>query len=75
MNVACMPPGAPPPDPNAAAGPGGGGGGGGRGGGQPPMVDPGRYTAILLKVTGNDQGAPIGKPQPFDVKPLPAKNW
>ncbi len=55
--------------PPAAAAPGFG-----RGGGQAPLVEPGRYTATLGKLTG-DTVTPIGKPQSFMVMPLPAKNW
>ncbi len=47
--------------------------GGGRGGGG-PMVEPGRYTATLGKLDG-DKVTPIGKPQSFQVVPLPAKNY
>ena len=51
---------------------GGGGRGGGRGGGG-PRVDPGRYTAQLVKVNG-DQASPVGKAQSFQVMPLPDRN-
>jgi hypothetical protein len=62
-NAAAQPP---------AGGPGGGGFGG-RGGGA-PMVAFGRYTATLGRLDG-DKVAPVGKPQSFQVVPLPAKNW
>jgi hypothetical protein len=62
-----------PPAPGAApaAGRGGGGGGrgGGRGGGGGPAVDPGRYTARLVRITGGS-ATPIGAPQSFHVKPI-----
>ena len=51
-----------------------GGGRGGFGGGQGTLVDPGRYTATLGKMTG-DQVTPIGKPQSFNVVPLPPRNY
>jgi hypothetical protein len=64
-NAAAQPP---------AGGPGGPGGGfGGRGGGA-PMVAFGRYTATLGRLNG-DQVTAVGKPQSFQVVPLPAKNW
>jgi len=60
--------------------PGGGGGGGGRGGGRGggggptgPAVEPGRYFAQLVKVTG-DTVTPVGGVQSFAVVPLPEKN-
>ena len=59
---------------------GGGGGGGGRGGGRGggggptgPAVEPGRYFAQLVKVTG-DTVTPVGGVQGFAVVPLPEKN-
>ena len=39
-----------------------------------PMVDPGSYIVTLGKLDG-DKLTPVGKPQPFYVVPLPAKNW
>jgi hypothetical protein len=55
---------------------GGGGGRGGRGGGgggpQGPAVDPGRYFAQLVKITG-DTVTPIGPLQGFNVVPLPGR--
>jgi hypothetical protein len=38
------------------------------------MVDPGHYIVTLGKLDG-DKLTPVGKPQPFYVVPLPAKNW
>jgi photosystem II stability/assembly factor-like uncharacterized protein len=56
-------------------GAGRGGGGGGRGGGGGgERVAPGRYSATLAKVSG-DQTTPIGKTQTFQVVPLPARNY
>ena len=49
-----------------------GGGRGGRGGG--PPGEPGRFTATLGKLNG-DQVTAIGKPQSFLVVPLPEKNY
>jgi len=48
----------------------------GRGGAPalPPLVEPGRYTATLGKLSG-ETVTPIGKPQSFMVVPLPDKNW
>jgi hypothetical protein len=48
----------------------------GRGGfgGQASFVDPGRYTATLMRVEG-EQSTPLGKPQSFQVMTLPAKNY
>jgi len=48
----------------------------GRGGfgGQQTIVEPGRYTATLLRVDG-EQSVPVGKPQSFQVLALPAKNY
>ena len=71
-NAPCIDPAAPPPAP-----PTGqqlvGGGGGGRGG-NAPFVPNGHYTATVGKVDGTNF-TPIGKPQWFEVLPLPAKNW
>ena len=53
----------------APAGRQGGGGFGGRAGG--PAVSAGRYTATLNKQVGETL-TPIGKPQSFQVVPLPA---
>ena len=50
------------------------GGRGGRGGGGGPAVGTGRYTAQLGKLSG-DTFTPIGKPQSFQVIPLPGKNY
>ena len=55
----------------AAAGGAGGGRGAGRGGGS--AVPPGRYTATLGKLSGDTVTA-IGKPQSFQVVPLPKSN-
>jgi hypothetical protein len=71
---AAAPPGAPIDPAAVAAFQGGGGGGGGRGGGGGAMVPAGSYTATLVKVDG-DKVTPVGKPQTFQVVPLPAKNW
>jgi hypothetical protein len=66
--------GAPPIDPELAALLATQGGGrGGRGGGG-PVVTPGRFTAQLGKLNG-DTFTPIGKPQSFQVVPLPGKNY
>jgi hypothetical protein len=58
----------------AGAGRGGGGGGGrgGRGGGGPqgPAVDPGRYFAQMVKISGGTE-TPIGPAHSFEVRPLP----
>jgi photosystem II stability/assembly factor-like uncharacterized protein len=77
-------PSTPEPAPAAAAPAGGAGaggqaaagafGGGGRGGGQPPMVSLGRYSARLVKIAA-DQVTPIGQLRPFQVVPLPVRNW
>ena len=48
--------------------------GGFGGGGQPPLVEPGRYTATLNRVSG-EQATPVGKPQSFQVLALPGKNY
>ena len=58
--------------PPPAAPPQGGGGRGGFGGGQ--AVEPGRYTAQLGLLQG-DKVTAIGKPQSFNVKTLPEKNY
>jgi hypothetical protein len=50
-----------------------GGGFGGRGG-TPPLVPAGHYVVTLGRLEG-DKFTPIGKPQWFQVLPLPAKNW
>jgi photosystem II stability/assembly factor-like uncharacterized protein len=71
--IACAPIGAAAnAQPAPAAGPGGGGGFGR--GGATPMVANGRYTATLGKLDG-DKATAVGKPQSFQVLPLPAKNW
>jgi photosystem II stability/assembly factor-like uncharacterized protein len=69
-NRPCIDPAMAPP---TGGGAGFGGGGGGRGGGG-PMVPAGHYVASIGKVDG-DKFTPIGKPQPFQVVPLPVKNW
>jgi len=51
----------------------GGGGRGGRGGGG-PAVTPGRFTAQLAQIADGKTRS-IGKPQSFQVMPLPAKNY
>jgi hypothetical protein len=61
-----------PPDAQVAQG--GGGGRGGRGGGGGPAIAPGRFTATLGKLNG-DQFTAIGGPQSFQVLPLPGKNY
>jgi photosystem II stability/assembly factor-like uncharacterized protein len=58
----------------AGAGAPAGAPGGGRGGAGGPAVEPGRYTATIGRLVG-DQVTPIGKPQSFRVVPLPPKNY
>ena len=74
-NLTAQPPAPPPaagaPDPaGGAQGGGRGGRGGGRGGGGGAPVPLGRYTAVLLKITG-ETSTPIGPPQSFHVAELP----
>ena len=57
-----------------AGGQGGRGGFGGRGGGGGSAVEPGRFTVILGKLTGETFTA-IGPPQTVRVVPLPEKNY
>jgi photosystem II stability/assembly factor-like uncharacterized protein len=57
-----------------AAGGGAGAGGFGGRGGAPPLVPAGQYVVTLGRLEG-DKFTPIGKPQWFQVLPLPAKNW
>jgi hypothetical protein len=54
--------------------PGAGAGGFGGRGGTPPLVPAGHYVVTLGRLEG-DKFTPIGKPQWFQVLPLPAKNW
>ena len=57
-----------------AAGAGGGGGGGRGGAPQGPLVPMGRFTVTMGTMTG-DAVTAVGKPQTFNVVPLPAKNY
>src|SRR5262249_32637446 len=52
------------------AGGGGGGGFGGRGGQEAPLAGPGRYRAVLGKLTGATVAA-VGAPQTFTVVQTP----
>jgi hypothetical protein len=77
IDVTPVAPAAPPADVAAGVAAGGGagaGGFGGRGGGTPPLVPAGHYAVTLGRLEG-DKFTPIGKPQWFQVLPLPAKNW
>jgi hypothetical protein len=56
----------------AGGGGAGGGGRGGRGGGNGASLAPGRYTATLGKMNG-DQVTAVGKPQVFLIVPLSEK--
>ncbi len=71
--IACTPIGAG-ADANAQPAARGGGGGFGGRGAAVPMVPSGRYTGTLGRLSG-DQVTPLGKPQSFQVVPLPARNW
>jgi photosystem II stability/assembly factor-like uncharacterized protein len=71
--------GAPAAQPGRGGGAGGGqagapgGGRGGRGGGA-PAVEPGRYRAVIGKLTG-DTFVPVGPAQTFQVETLPERNY
>jgi len=68
-NLRTDPPAAAPAGRGGAAGRGGGAGFGGRGN-QPPLVEPGRYSATLGRLVG-DIVTPIGAPQTFSVVHVP----